>query len=83
MLRQHHQLDGHAFEQTLGESVGQGSFACYSPWGCKESDLTQQLNNNSNGLRSPNIQVQKFCMWNVITEIIDQSVVYFQGLLTS
>ena len=28
------------FEQTLGDSVGQGSLVCYSPWGCKESDTT-------------------------------------------
>ena len=28
------------FEQTLGDSEGQGSLVCYSPWGCKESDTT-------------------------------------------
>ena len=35
-----HQLNGHEFEQTLGDSEGQGSLACCSPWGCKESDMT-------------------------------------------
>ena len=34
------------FEQTPGGSEGQGSLAYCSPWGCKESDLTEQLNNN-------------------------------------
>ena len=34
----HHQLNGHEFEQTLGNSEGPGSLACYSPWGHKELD---------------------------------------------
>ena len=38
MVRQHHQLNGHEFEQTLGNSEGQGSLVCCSPWGHKESD---------------------------------------------
>ena len=40
-----HRLDGHEFEQTLGDNEGQGSLACRSPWGRKESDTTEQLNN--------------------------------------
>ena len=40
----HHQLDGHEFEQVLEVSGGQVSLACCSPWGCKESDMTGQLN---------------------------------------
>ena len=36
MARLHHQLSGHEFEQTLGDSEGQGSLVCCSPWGCKE-----------------------------------------------
>ena len=39
----HQQLDGHEFEQALGVGDGQGSLACCSPWGHKESDLTEQL----------------------------------------
>ena len=31
------------FEQTVGVGDGQGSLACYSPWGCKESDMTERL----------------------------------------
>ena len=38
-------LSGHEFEQTPGDGEGQGSLVCYSPWGCKESDTTEQLNN--------------------------------------
>ena len=40
----HHQFDGHESEQALGDGEGQGSLACCSPWGCKESDMTEQLN---------------------------------------
>ena len=39
-----HQLDGYEFEQALGVGDGQGSLACYSPWGRKESDKTERLN---------------------------------------
>ena len=48
MVGWHHQLNGHEFEQTLGDSVGQGSLVCCSPWGHKELDVTEQLNNNHN-----------------------------------
>ena len=40
MVGLHHWLDGHEFEQTLGDSEGQGSLMYCSPWGCKESDKT-------------------------------------------
>ena len=40
----HHWLDRHKFEQALGVGDGQGSLACCSPWGHKESDMTEQLN---------------------------------------
>ena len=42
----HHRLNGHEFEQAPGDGEGQGSLACCSPLGCKESDTTEQLNNN-------------------------------------
>ena len=38
-------LSGHKFEQTLGNSEGQGRLVCCSPWGRKELDSTSQLNN--------------------------------------
>ena len=44
MVGWHHQLSGHEFEQTPGVVDGEASLACYSPWGCKESDITEQLN---------------------------------------
>ena len=40
MVGWHHQLNGHEYEQTLGDGEGQGSQACCSPWGHKESDTT-------------------------------------------
>ena len=40
MVERHHWLNGHEFEQTWGNRDGQGSLACCSPWGCKESDRT-------------------------------------------
>ena len=40
----HHWLNGHEFEQTPGDSEGQGGLACCSPWGHKESDTTEWLN---------------------------------------
>ena len=41
----HCRLNGHEFEQTLRDSEGRGSLVCCSPWGHKESDTTQELNN--------------------------------------
>ena len=46
MVGWHHCLNGHEFQQTLGDGEGQGSLACCSPWGSKESDTTEQPNNN-------------------------------------
>ena len=43
MVGWQHRLSGHELEQTLGDSGGQVSLACYSPWGCKESDSTEWL----------------------------------------
>ena len=44
MVGWHHQLNGHEFEQDLRVGNGQGSLACCSPLGCKELDMTEQLN---------------------------------------
>ena len=40
MVGWHHRLNGHEFEQTQGDGEGQGSLACCTPWGAKESDTT-------------------------------------------
>ena len=44
MIGWHHRLDGHEFEQAPEVGDGQGSLACYSLWGGKESDMTELLN---------------------------------------
>ena len=44
MVGWHYELDGHELEQAPEVGDGQGSLACYSPWGRKESDTTEQLN---------------------------------------
>ena len=44
MVGWRYQLDGHESEQTPGVGDGQGSVVCCSSWGCKESDVTEQLN---------------------------------------
>ena len=48
----HHRLNGHEFEQimSLGNNEGQGSLACCSPWGHKELDMTEHLNNDNKNL---------------------------------
>ena len=46
MARWHHRLNGHEFEQALGDGEGEGSLVCYSPLGHKESDTTEWLHNN-------------------------------------
>ena len=51
IVGRHHQFNGHEFEQALEDTEGQGSLACYSPWACKESDMTEQLNNNNKNLK--------------------------------
>ena len=48
MVGWHHQLKGHEFEQAPGDGEGQGSLVCCSPWGHKELDTTQRLNNSNN-----------------------------------
>ena len=47
MVEWHHQLNGHEFEQALGNNEGLGSLACCSPWGLKESDVTEGVNSSS------------------------------------
>ena len=48
MVEWHHRLNGHEFEQAPGDGEGQGSLACYSPWGNKESDTTNNWRKNNN-----------------------------------
>ena len=43
MVGWHHWLNGCEFEQALGNGEGWGNLECCSPWGCKESDMTERL----------------------------------------
>ena len=47
-MRWHHWLNGHEFEQTPGDSEGQGSLTCCSPWRHKKLDTNERLKNNNN-----------------------------------
>ena len=47
MFGWYHWLNGHEFEQTRGDSVGQRSLVCCSPWGCEELAMTERLRNNT------------------------------------
>ena len=47
MIEWHHQLNGHKYEQTPGNSEAQRRLAYCSPWGCKESDTPEWINNNN------------------------------------
>ena len=46
MVGWHHQLNGYEFDQNQGDTEGQGCMVCCSLWGLKESDPTEQMNNN-------------------------------------
>ena len=46
MFAWHHQLNGHSFDKAPRDSEGQESLAYCSPWGCKDLDTTEPLNNN-------------------------------------
>ena len=61
MVGWHHQLDGHEFEQALGVGDGQGSLACCSPWGCKESDMTEW----TELIRWINEQISVYISWTL------------------
>ena len=50
MVGWHHQLNEYEFEQTQGDGEGQRSLACCSPWGHKESDMTELLKDNNKGI---------------------------------
>ena len=43
----HHRLNEREFEQAPGDSEGQGGLVCCSPWGCKKSHMTEQLNSKT------------------------------------
>ena len=52
MVGWHHRFNGHEFEQTLGDSKGQGSLACRRPWECRVGTQLKRPNNNNEELMS-------------------------------
>ena len=64
MVGWHHRLDGHGFGWTPGVSDGQGGLVCCSSWGCKESDMTEQLNLTE--LKGP-LCLLLFGLWTFMT----------------
>ena len=66
MVEWHHQLNGHEFEQTPGDSEGQGSLVCCSPWGPKELDttVTEQQQTTKSG-RVLSSQSPYILGWNI------------------
>ena len=59
MVGWYHWLNGHEFEQAPGDRDGQGSLVCCGPWGHKESDMTERLNNNQPWHLHPDCGVAK------------------------
>ena len=59
MVGQHHQVSGLEFEQILGDSEGQGSLVCCSPWGCRKSDITVEAWSLNHWTAS---EVPKYCL---------------------
>ena len=53
MVGWYHRFNGYEFEETPGDREGQGSLACYSPWGHTKSDITERLNSNTLPLVPP------------------------------
>ena len=47
MVGWHHRFNGHEFEQVPGDDEGQGGLECCTPWGLKESEMNERLNNNN------------------------------------
>ena len=75
MVGWHHWLNGQEFEQTLEDSEGPGSLLCCSPWGRKELDMTERLNNNGLIVCSQNLDVEV-----LIRNTLECKCIWRQGL---
>ena len=67
MVGCHHGLNGQGFGWTLRVGDGQGGLACCSPWGCKESDMTERLNWTKLKKRHNKLQLDSspsFLLWS-------------------
>ena len=67
MVVWHRRRDGRELEQTPGDGEGQGSLACCSPWGCKESDRTEWLNSN-------NINKMIIMIWSLVFQVPSMTI---------
>ena len=65
MVEWHHQLSGHEFEQALKDDERQGSLMCCSPWGHKELNTTERLNNNKQ-LQQTSCDFKKYLLVTVL-----------------
>ena len=63
MVGWHHRLDGHEFEQAPGVGDGQGNLACCGPWGHKQLDTTEQLNNLYSVFKAPPVSADFFIIF--------------------
>ena len=75
MIGWHHQLNGHEFEQAPGDGKKHGSLSCCSPWGHKESDITERLDNNNKWRRHKykNIRVDSQIYWDLVSTVMETS----------
>ena len=58
MVEWYHQLNGHEFEEAPGDGDGQGSLVWCSPWGCKESDMTEHSHGVLKMIKFQKIKIQ-------------------------
>ena len=72
MVGWHHRLSEHEFEQTPGDSEGQGSLACCGSWGRKESDMTYWLNKTLK---------KRLCAWCHVSVTLNTSLLYCLGIV--
>ena len=75
MVGWHHRLDGHDFEQALADGEGQGSLVLCSPWGRKELNTTEGLNNTNNSNLLCGIYVY-WCDGTEVEKSIEELLVY-------
>ena len=69
MVEWHYRLNAHEPERTPGDSGGQGSLACYNPWGQEESDMTERLNNTGLCSLLNKLITGKYSAWHKISAI--------------
>ena len=76
MVGWHHRFDGHEFEQALGNGEGQRSLACCSPWGHKETDMTERLNTTTKSTNDKNVS-----LYSLVKPYRLQSVLHLLNLI--